>query len=56
MTNDFGRAYVLSRLNDAPTLEALRRVWENLGDSYKRDPIVQKAKDDLKAAMERAGQ
>lgn len=51
MTNEDGRKFVLSRMNQCADSAALRRVWESLADAYKRDPIIQKAKDDLKKAL-----
>lgn len=35
---DQGRAHIAARLTQAPTLDALLRVWEGVGDDYKRDP------------------
>lgn len=46
-----GRKFVLSRLFDAPDLNALKAVWETISDEYKRDPVVVAAKDSLKEAL-----
>lgn len=45
MTKDHGIAHCLARLGDCPDLDALRRVWESLGETYKRHPSVQAFKD-----------
>ena len=51
MTTEEGRRFVLRRMGDCPDLAALRRVWDSLGDDYKRDPIVQDFKDKMKEAL-----
>ena len=51
MLTPAGKAWVLKRLSDAPDREALRRVWEDLGIAYQRDPDVIRLKDELKASM-----
>lgn len=51
---DHGLKYVLARLADCPNLDALRRVWDSLGDEYKRSPEVQAHKARLKAGMQKA--
>jgi len=45
---DRGREFALSRLNDAPTLQALAAVWSTLGIEYQRDQAVQDAKNRMK--------
>lgn len=51
MTTDHGKAFIIQRLSECPTLGALRTVWESLGDAYKRDPDIKALKDKLKAGM-----
>lgn len=51
MTTEPGRQFVLSRMGDCPNIDALRRVWDSLGNEYKRDPIVRDFKDKLKEAL-----
>jgi len=46
-----GKAYVLQRLADAPTCEALRKVWDSIADEYKRDPVIQAMKNEMKASL-----
>lgn len=40
MTTDHGRAFVLQRLNDAPDLDSLRRVFASLSYQYQRDEQI----------------
>lgn len=49
---DPARAFVLMRLFEAPDLDALRRVWDGLGDDWKADRQVRELKDALKAKFE----
>lgn len=49
---DEGRKFTIARLSDAPNIEALRRVWDSLGDEYRRCPVVAAHKDTLKKSME----
>ena len=49
---DHGLAYVIYRLGVCPNLEALRRVWGNLGVEYQRHPEVIAMKDRLKEGFE----
>lgn len=51
MTTEAGRQFVLRRMGDCPDTAALRRVWDSLGNEYKRDPIVQDFKDKMKEAL-----
>lgn len=44
-------AFTLMRLSQAPDLDALRRVWESLGEDQKLDPIVRQYKDTFKAQL-----
>ena len=48
---DFGRKFILARLSDCQDLDSLRRVWDSIALAYQRDPVILKAKDDLKQAM-----
>lgn len=50
-----GRTFALSRLANAPSLDALRTVWESLSDDYKRDPTVQRFKDTMKQQLQETG-
>lgn len=47
-----GKAYVLQRLADAPTLTALRTVWESIAHEYQKDPEIQALKNKLKQGFE----
>lgn len=49
---DFGRKLILARLFDCHDLDSLRRVWDSIALAYQRDPVILKAKDDLKQSME----
>lgn len=46
-----GRRFLVKRLNDAPDLDALRRVWGSFGIEAQNDPELQRLKDELKAGM-----
>jgi len=46
-----GKAYVLQRLADAPTCAALRTVWDSIAYEYRRDPVIQTMKDEMKASL-----
>lgn len=46
-----GRAHVIMRMSDAPSLAALQRVWGSLSAEYQRDPELIAHKDRLKAAL-----
>jgi len=46
-----GKAYVLQRLADSPSCEALRTVWDSVANEYKRDPDIQQMKDKMKASL-----
>lgn len=52
LTTENGIAFCLQRLADAPTKEALRTVWGNLGREYQLEPKVRDFKDTLKATFD----
>ena len=41
----------MARLTSAQSLEGLRRVWDNMGDHYRRDAEVVAHKDKMKASL-----
>ena len=45
-------AFTLSRLSQAPDLDALRRVWESLSIEQKSDPYVREYKDRAKVILQ----
>ena len=47
-----GLTFVLNRLTNATTMDALRVVWDSLGHEYKRDPRVIAFKDKRKEQLE----
>lgn len=51
MTTAAGITHVKTRLLSCPTLDALRRVWDGIGNDYQRHPEVMKLKDDLKKVL-----
>jgi hypothetical protein len=51
MTTQTGIAHCLQRMHDCPDLGALRRVWQNLGVAYQRDPVILAAKERLKETL-----
>lgn len=44
-------AVAISRLTQAPTLEALQTVWATIGKNVQSDPTVIAAKDEMKAQL-----
>lgn len=51
MTTEHGKAFVLMRLSECPTLNALKTVWESIGLEYRKDPDVQAHKDRMKEVL-----
>jgi hypothetical protein len=51
MTTQTGIAHCLQRMHDCPDLGALRRVWQNLGVAYQREPVILQAKERLKETL-----
>lgn len=51
MTTEHGKAFVIMRLSECPTLATLKIVWESLAYHYQRDPDVKAHKDRMKEAM-----
>lgn len=46
-----GKSYVLQRLADAPTCEALRTVWESVAYEYQRDADILQMKNAMKETL-----
>ena len=50
-TTDFGRAYCIARLSSAQSLAQLAKIWDGIGDHYRRDAQVVAHKDKLKGVL-----
>lgn len=46
-----GRSHIITRLTNAPDLDALRRVWDSVSFEYQADPKIQEFKDKMKRQL-----